>query len=96
MMRAIDADARSARKAYEDRIEAPMRTLGEKVAQATFAVRGASVPPDATFKGRIGSAEVPSADVEGRAVRGPRRRISLAPVGWRATPLLPRLGGGSA
>jgi hypothetical protein len=48
LMRALDAEARKARKEYEDLVEAPMRLLGEKVAQATFAVRGASTPPDAT------------------------------------------------
>ncbi len=53
LMRTIDAPARAARKAYEDAIEAPMRQLGEKVAQATFAVKGTSTYPDATFTLRL-------------------------------------------
>jgi hypothetical protein len=53
LMRNIDAPARAARKAYEDAIEAPMRQLGEKVAQATFAVKGTSTYPDATFTLRL-------------------------------------------
>lgn len=53
LMRALDLDARAVRKDYEDTVEAPMRALGEKVAQATFAVRGPSMPPDATFTLRL-------------------------------------------
>jgi len=53
LMRAIDPEARAVRKKYEDGIEAPMRTLGEKVAQATFAVSGGHTAPDATFTLRV-------------------------------------------
>jgi hypothetical protein len=53
LMRSIDEASRAARKKYEDAIEAPMRQLGEKVAQATFAVRGTSRYPDATFTLRL-------------------------------------------
>jgi len=52
-MRTVDDAARAARKRYEDAIEAPMRQLGEKVAQATFAVKGTSTYPDATFTLRL-------------------------------------------
>ena len=58
LMRAMDADARAVRKRYEDGIEAPMRTLGEKVAQATFAIRGPQTPPDATFTLRLSAGVV--------------------------------------
>jgi hypothetical protein len=53
LMRTIDEAARAARKKYEDAVEAPMRQLGEKVAQATFAARGTSRYPDATFTLRL-------------------------------------------
>ncbi len=53
LIRTIDDAARAARKKYEDAIEAPMRQLGEKVAQATFAVKGTSTYPDATFTLRL-------------------------------------------
>ncbi|HEX7603652.1 MAG TPA: S46 family peptidase, partial [Polyangiaceae bacterium] len=53
LLRAIDGDARDVRKHYEDEVEAPMRALGEKVAQVTFAVRGPAMPPDATFTPRL-------------------------------------------
>jgi len=53
IIRTIDDAARAARKKYEDSIEAPMRQLGEKVAQATFAARGTSRYPDATFTLRL-------------------------------------------
>ncbi len=53
LVRTIDDASRAARKKYEDAIEAPMRQLGEKVAQATFAARGTSRYPDATFTLRL-------------------------------------------
>jgi S1-C subfamily serine protease len=53
LLRTIDEAARAARKKYEDSVEAPMRKLGQKVAQATFAVRGTSTYPDATFTLRL-------------------------------------------
>ncbi len=53
LVRNIDEAARASRKKYEDAIEAPMRQLGEKVAQATFAAKGTSTYPDATFTLRL-------------------------------------------
>jgi hypothetical protein len=53
LLRTIDPDARAVRKRYEDEVEGPMRTLGQEIAEATFAVRGTSVPPDATFTLRL-------------------------------------------
>ncbi len=52
-MRAIEPEARATRKRYDDEIEAPMRALGRKVAEATFAVDGTSRAPDATFTLRL-------------------------------------------
>jgi hypothetical protein len=53
VMRAVEPAARAARKRYDDEVEAPMRALGRRVAEATFAVDGTSVAPDATFTLRL-------------------------------------------
>lgn len=68
LVRALDKDARAVRKTYEDSIEAPMRTLGEKVAQATFAVMGPSTPPDATFTLRLSTGVVKGYTENGKAI----------------------------
>jgi S1-C subfamily serine protease len=52
-MRTVEAEARDARKHYDDEVEAPLRALGRRVAEATFAVEGTSVAPDATFTLRL-------------------------------------------
>ena len=67
-VRAIDDEARAIRKRYEDEIEGPMRQLGEKVAQATFAVRGTSVYPDATYTLRLSPGVVKGYTEHGKAV----------------------------
>jgi S1-C subfamily serine protease len=68
LMRALDGEARQARKEYEDLVEAPMRLLGEKIAQATFAVRGASTPPDATGTLRLSIGVVKGYTEDGKAI----------------------------
>jgi Peptidase S46 len=68
MMRALDPDARKIRKEYEDLVEAPMRQLGEKIAQATFAVRGPTTAPDATGTLRLSFGVVKSYTEDGKAV----------------------------
>ena len=68
LLRAIDGDARGVRKQYEDEVEAPMRALGEKVAQATFAVRGPAMPPDATFTPRLAVGVVKGYTEGGKAI----------------------------
>ncbi len=68
LMRAIDPDARAIRKQYEDDVEAPMRQLGKKVAQATFAVRGQSMMPDATFTLRLSVGVVKGYTEHGKAI----------------------------
>lgn len=53
LVRAIDPATRQTRKDYEDAVEAPMIVLGQKIAEAQFAVKGSSVAPDATFTLRL-------------------------------------------
>jgi Peptidase S46 len=53
MMRDVDPEARTIRKAYEDGVEAPIRAATERIAKARFAVLGTSVYPDATFTLRL-------------------------------------------
>ena len=52
-MRAIEPQAIAIRKQLDDMVEAPMRSLRTKVAEATFAVNGTSAAPDATFTLRL-------------------------------------------
>jgi hypothetical protein len=52
-MAAIDADARAARKAWEDEVDAPQELGYGKIAAARFAAFGDSVYPDATFTLRM-------------------------------------------
>jgi hypothetical protein len=53
LARAYDADARAIRKKYEDEIDGPVRKIGEVLAKARVAVRGAGEAPDATFTLRL-------------------------------------------
>lgn len=53
VMKLLDSDARAVRKQYEDGVEGPMRQVGQKVAEAVFAVKGTSVYPDATATLRL-------------------------------------------
>jgi hypothetical protein len=55
---ALDADARAARKAYEDQVEAVERRQLEAIARARFALLGDSVYPDATFSLRLSFGKV--------------------------------------
>ena len=79
-MRALDADARATRKKYEDTIEAPMRSLGEKVSQATFAVLGPTMPPDATFTLRLSVGVVKGYPMNGRRPSSRRRSAAFSIV----------------
>jgi hypothetical protein len=68
LYRTIDAEARAARKKYEDEVEGPMRTIGNKIAQAVFAIKGDSVYPDATFTLRLSVGMVKGYEEKGHAV----------------------------
>ncbi len=50
---ALDPQARELRRRFEDRVDAVVSENGSKVAQARFAVKGASAYPDATFTPRV-------------------------------------------
>jgi len=52
-MASVDADARAARKAWEDEVDAPQEIGYAKIAAARFAAYGDSVYPDATFTLRM-------------------------------------------
>jgi V8-like Glu-specific endopeptidase len=53
MARAIEPARRAIRKAYDDGVEAPIRSATERLAKARFAALGTSVYPDATFTLRL-------------------------------------------
>ncbi len=52
-MRAIDPDARAARKEFEDKVDSVTRRDGTVIAKARFSQSGFSQPPDATFTLRL-------------------------------------------
>ena len=58
LARAVDADARSVRQAYEEKVQAVLRQQGELIAQARFARDGAASYPDATFTLRLSYGQV--------------------------------------
>ncbi len=51
--RAVDPDARTLRKRYEDEVEAPIASAAQRIAAARFKVYGTNVYPDATFTLRL-------------------------------------------
>jgi len=65
---ALDAEARAARKAYEDQVEAVERRNLEAIARARFALLGDSVYPDATFSLRLAFGKVQGWDELGKPV----------------------------
>jgi len=67
-MRAIDADARAARKDFEDKIDSVVRRDGTVIAKARFAQSGFSQPPDATFTLRLSYGTVKGYQENGKAI----------------------------
>ena len=67
-MRTIEPQAREVRKRYDDEVEAPMRVLGQLIAEAAFAVDGTSRAPDATFTLRLSVGVVKGYTEHGRPV----------------------------
>jgi hypothetical protein len=67
-MRALEPQAIAVRKQYDDSIEAPMRALRTRIAEATFAVEGTRVAPDATFTLRLSVGVVRGYEMAGRRI----------------------------
>jgi Peptidase S46 len=67
-MRAIDPDARAARKQFEDKIDSVVRRDGTIIAKARFAQSGFSQPPDATFTLRLSYGVVKGFQENGKAI----------------------------
>jgi hypothetical protein len=67
-VRRLDAEARAARKRYEDTVEAVLKRNGERIARAHLAVYGTSGYPDATFTLRLNPGQVKGWDENGRPV----------------------------
>jgi Peptidase S46 len=68
VMRAIDPDARTARKEYEDKVESVVRRDGGTIAKARFAQSGFTQPPDATFTLRLSYGQVKGYQENGKAI----------------------------
>jgi hypothetical protein len=67
-MRAIDSDARAARKQFEDKVDAVVRRDGTIVAKARFAQSGFAQPPDATFTLRLSYGAVKGYQESGKSI----------------------------
>jgi len=67
-MRAIDSDARAARKEFEDKIDSVVRRDGTVIAKARFAQSGFSQPPDATFTLRLSYGAVKGYEENGKHI----------------------------
>ena len=68
LMRAIDSDARAARKQFEDKVDAVVRRDGTIVAKARFAQSGFAQPPDATFTLRLSYGAVKGYQENGKPI----------------------------
>jgi hypothetical protein len=77
LARVVEPDARTVRKAYEDGVEAPLRSATERLAKARFAAFGTNVYPDATFTLRINWGTVQGWNENGKPVQ-PFTRLSRA------------------
>lgn len=68
VMRALDPDARAARKEYEDKVESVVRRDGAAIAKARFAQSGFTQPPDATFTLRLSYGQVKGYQESGKTI----------------------------
>ena len=68
VMRAVDADARGARKDFEDKVDSVVRRDGTTIAKARFAQSGFSQPPDATFTLRLSYGQVKGYQENGKTI----------------------------
>jgi len=67
-MRAIDPEARVARKQFEDKVDSVVRLNGTLIAKARFAQSGFTQPPDATFTLRLSYGAVKGYQENGKAI----------------------------
>jgi hypothetical protein len=67
-MRAIEPDARAARKQSEDKVDSVVRRDGTTIAKARFAQNGFTQPPDATFTLRLSYGAVKGYQADGKAI----------------------------
>jgi len=67
-MRAIDPDARAARKEFDDKVDSVVRRDGAVIARARFAKSGFNEPPDATFTLRLSYGAVRGYEENGKAI----------------------------
>ena len=68
VLRAIDPDARAARKEYDDKVESVVRRDGATIAKARFAQSGFTQPPDATFTLRLSYGQVKGYQENGKPI----------------------------
>jgi len=68
VMRALDPDARAARKNFEDKVDSVIRRDGGAIAKARFAQSGFTQPPDATFTLRLSYGVVKGYQENGKAI----------------------------
>ena len=67
-MRAIEPDARAARKDFDDKVDSVVRHDGTVIAKARFAQSGFTQPPDATFTLRLSYGAVKGYREDSRAI----------------------------
>lgn len=65
-MRAIEPDARSVRKEFDDKVDSVVRRDGTVIAKARFAQSGFAQPPDATFTLRLSYGAVKGYEQDGK------------------------------
>ncbi len=66
LARLIDPQARKLRKAYDDKVDEPLKQAYGKVARARFAAYGTTQYPDATFTLRLAFGEVKGYEEQGK------------------------------
>ena len=67
-MRAIEPEARTARKEFDDNVDSVVRRDGTVIARARFAQSGFTQPPDATFTLRLSYGQVKGYQENGRSI----------------------------
>ena len=67
-MRAIEPDARAARKEFDDNVDSVVRRDGTAIAKARFAQSGFTQPPDATFTLRLSYGQVKGYQENGKSI----------------------------